>query len=93
MQHLTIAYAYVNGCIIPPSTIMQIHVSAAIIPSLQTYVPKAKEPWLQVAQWLKHWPTDLAVPGTSSTPDKIFSTVNGVPMHTAFHYHPLIVLI
>ena len=42
-----------------------------------------------VAQWLKRWPTDLAVP----TRDEIFSTVNGVPLHTAFHFQPLIVLI
>ena len=41
-----------------------------------------------VAQWVKRWPTDLAVPGSSPARDEIFSTVNGVPSHTAFHYHP-----
>ena len=34
-----------------------------------------------VAQWVKRWPTDLVVL-------EIFSIVNGVPLHTGFHYHP-----
>ena len=38
--------------------------------------------------WVKHWPTDLAVPSS-----KIFSAINWVPLHTAFHIHSLIVLI
>ena len=42
-----------------------------------------------VAQWVKRWPTDLAVTGST----EIFSIVNGVPLHTAFHYHTPIVLI
>ena len=46
-----------------------------------------------VAPWVKRWPTDLAVPISRPTRDDIFSTVNGVPLHTAFHYYPLIVLI
>ena len=46
-----------------------------------------------VAQWVKRWPTDLAVPSSIPARGKIFSTVNGVPLHTAFHYHPSIVLI
>ena len=46
-----------------------------------------------VAQWIKHWPTDLAVPSSIPARGEIFSTVNGVPLHTAFHYHPSIVLI
>ena len=46
-----------------------------------------------VAQWVKPWPTDLADPSLILTRGEIFSTVNGVPLHTAFHYHPNIVLI
>ena len=45
------------------------------------------------AQWVKHWPTDLAVPGWSPAPGEIFSSAVGVSLHTAFHYHPPIVLI
>ena len=46
-----------------------------------------------VAQWVKRWPTDLAVPSSIPARGKIFSTINGAPLHTAFHYQPLIVLI
>ena len=42
---------------------------------------------------VKRWPTDLTVPSSIPAQDKIFSTVNRVPLHTAFHYQPLIVLI
>ena len=45
------------------------------------------------AQWVKRWPTDLAVPGPSPAQDGIFSVVNGVPLHTSSHYHPPIFLI
>ena len=40
-----------------------------------------------VSQWVKHWPTDLTVSDSSPTPCKFFSNINGVPLHTAFHYH------
>ena len=46
-----------------------------------------------IAQWVKRWPTDLAVQSSIPARGRIFSTVNGVPLHTAFHYQPLIVLI
>ena len=46
-----------------------------------------------VAQWVKRWPTDLAVSGSSSAQGEIFATLNGVPLQTAFHYHPAITLI
>ena len=46
-----------------------------------------------VAQWVKCWPIDLVVPSSIPARGEIFSTVNGVPLHTAFHYHPSIVLI
>ena len=46
-----------------------------------------------VAQWVKRWPTDLAVPSWIPARGKIFSTVNGVPLHTSFHYHLPVVLI
>ena len=42
---------------------------------------------------VKRWPTDLAAPGSSPARGKIFSTVNGVPVYTAFYYHSPIVLI
>ena len=42
---------------------------------------------------VKRLPTDLAVASSSLARGEIFSTVNGVPLHTAFHYQPLIVLI
>ena len=45
-----------------------------------------------VAQWVKRWPTDLAVPSSIPARGEIFSTVDGVPLHTAFHYHLPIVL-
>ena len=35
-----------------------------------------------VAQWVKHWPTHLAVPGSSPARGEIFSSVNGVQLHT-----------
>ena len=46
-----------------------------------------------VAQWVKRRPTDLVVPSSIPTRGKIFSTINWVPLHTAFYYHPCIVLI
>ena len=48
-----------------------------------------------VAQWVKRWPTDLRLAIVSSSPARgeIFSAVDGVPLHTAFHYQLLIVLI
>ena len=42
---------------------------------------------------VKRWPTNLAVLKWSPAQSKIFSTVNKVPLHIAFHYHPLMVLI
>ena len=46
-----------------------------------------------VTQWVKCWPTDLAVPSSIPARGEIFSTVNAVPLHTAIHYQPPIVLI
>ena len=46
-----------------------------------------------VAQWLKRWPTDLAIPGSSPPEARPFATINGVTLHTAFHCLPAIVLI
>ena len=46
-----------------------------------------------IAQWAKRRPLILAVPSSSPAHAEIFSTANGVPFHTAFHYQPLIVLI
>ena len=38
-----------------------------------------------IAQWVKRWPTDEAILGSSPARGEIFSTVNGVPLLTAFH--------
>ena len=46
-----------------------------------------------VAQWVKHWHTDLAVPSSSPAVGEICSTLNRVPLNTAFHYHLSIILI
>ena len=46
-----------------------------------------------VAQWVKRRPLDLAVVSLSHAGGKIFSTVNRVPLHTAFHCQSLIILI
>ena len=45
------------------------------------------------AQWVKRWPTDLAVVGSSPPEARIFPVVIGVLLHTAIHYHLLIDLI
>ena len=37
-----------------------------------------------VAQWVKRWPTDLAVPGSIPACAEIFPTVNGVPFAQPF---------
>ena len=40
--------------------------------------------WLKgspVAQWVKRWPTDLAVPGSSRAQGGFFSTVKGSVAH------------
>ena len=42
---------------------------------------------------VKRWPADLAVPSSSPARGETISTANGVPLHTAFHYQPLIILI
>ena len=41
-----------------------------------------------VAQWIERCPTHLAVLSSSPVRGEIFSTVNVVPLHTAFHDHP-----
>ena len=46
-----------------------------------------------MTRWVKRMPTDLAVPSSIPTRGEILSTVNGLPLHTTFHYQPLIVLI
>ena len=73
-------------------------------PSLELtfVVPKVFEPLkfdciqlygAPVAQWVRHLQTDKAVTGSSLTRCEIFSTINGAPLHIAFHCHPPIVLI
>ena len=41
-------------------------------------------PGALLAQWVKRWPTDIVVPGSSPAQGEIFSTVNGVPLHQPF---------
>ena len=72
---------------------------------LSNHCMKCKQPtrsdslWIEslggapVAHWVKCSPTALVVPSSSPAQDEIFSTVNRVPLHTAFHYHLPIVLI
>ena len=47
-------------------------------------------PGSSVGEALAYWSSG---PSSILTRGEIFSTVNGVPLHTAFHYHPNIVLI
>ena len=42
---------------------------------------------------VKRWPTDLVVPSSRPAVGEILPSVNGVPLHKAFHYHRFIVLI
>ena len=60
---------------------MGIHISVCLFPIFLE---------AQVAQWVKRWPADLAMPVRAPL-EPILSTVNGVPLHTAFH-KPLIAL-
>ena len=46
-----------------------------------------------VAQWVKCWPTDLAIPSLNPARGEFFSAINEVLLHTAFHYHQSVVLI
>ena len=48
---------------------------------LNTYVKVSGD---AVAQWVKSWPSGLACPSSSPAQGKIFSTMNRVPLHTAF---------
>ena len=46
-----------------------------------------------VALCVKRWPADLGVLGSSLPRGEIFSFVNKVLLHTAFHSHQHIILI
>ena len=45
-----------------------------------------------IAQQVKRWTAELAVPGSRHAEGEIVSTENEVPFHTVFHYHPRIIL-
>ena len=45
-----------------------------------------------IAQWVKRRLAYLAVPSLSPARGEFFSTINGVQLHTAFHYQPLILI-
>ena len=86
-------FALINGKIVSFLVQNMQIISAYLLPhpppSHPTYPAGAP-----VAQWVKRWPTNLADRVRSSlTRGEIFSTINGVPLHAAFHYHPNIVLI
>ena len=59
----------------------------SLLPSIQSVNSFHLSVGAPVARWVKRWPTGLAVPGLSPARGEIFSDVNGVPLHTAFHYH------
>ena len=63
------------------------------LPSELSHREGSDEGGAWVTQLVKRWPTDLAVPSLRPARGEIFSTVNRVPLHTAFHYHLPIVLI
>ena len=46
-----------------------------------------------VAHLVKRWPDELAVPGPIPLEAELSSIVKGIVLHTAFLYHPPIVLI
>ena len=56
---------------------------------LMAYMPKHMAEDALVAQWAYLF----SEPSSILTRSEIFSTVDGVPLLTAFHYHPNIVLI
>ena len=58
-----------------------------------TFLPGSVRSSVGKALWVKRWPTELAVLGSSHAGGEIFSTVNGIPLHRTFHYCPPIVLI
>ena len=45
-----------------------------------------------VAQWVKSWPADLEVPRSIPGGGNLVHH-NKVPLHTAFHYYPIIILL
>ena len=70
------------------------HVQIKVILHLSLEVPEyaVLTEGAPVAQWVKRWPADLVVQSLSPAQGEI-SAVNGVPLHIAFHYLPLILLI
>ena len=58
----------------------------------QTFLEQRSMLEAPVAQWVKLWPINLAVPSSNPARGKIFSIINGVSLHTVFHYHPPIAM-
>ena len=46
----------------------------------------------QKVQWVMQWPSDLVVIAQFFPEAEMFLTIKEVPLHTAFYYHPPIVL-
>ena len=44
------------------------------------------------AQYAERWPVDLTAHVQAPVKAEIFPIINGVPLHTVFHYHPPIFL-
>ena len=45
-----------------------------------------------VAYLVKHWPAEVVVSGSIPAGGRIYNHINGVPLHTAFHYHLPVIL-
>ena len=80
----------VNGC---PTNLddSMARTHCACIRVLSFLSPSLEEP--QQLSGLRSWLTDLVDWSLIPARGEIFSTVNGVPLHTAFHYQTPIVLI
>ena len=59
----------------------------------ETWITFPVAPEAPVTQLAKRWPIELAVPFRALFEAKIFSTANGVALHTVNHYHPPNILI
>ena len=63
------------------------------IESVIVVVPSMSQYYLLSSPWsFSSSSTDLGIPRSSLAWGEIYSTVNGVPMHTGFHYHPCNIL-
>ena len=85
----TKTFSYLGSKIFP----LRVNPSSRVASPDSVLIHLKQSPGALVAQWVKCGPADLAVPSSSPAGSEIFSTVNRVPLPTAFHYHLPIVLI